>query len=309
MKSRRKFIKTAGIMTAGAIMAPGLSCKSGAESKTNNAMDSNVDPEPVKDVGIQIYTLRDQIAESLEQTMERVAEIGYTWIEAYGYENRKILGKTPTEFKELLNGLGMTMPSIHSVTEVSSGKGKSAILEAMKTTIEDAKTAGAKYLVYAYLEESERQSMDDYRRHADLFNDFGELCKKSGMQFAYHNHDFEFMNFDGEIPYDYLLENTDPELVKMELDLYWITKAGKDPIEYFNKYPDRFELWHVKDMEPGDEKFFAEVGHGVIDFEPIFDVRDKAGMKYFFVEQDQSRRNPFESIEMSFKHLNNAEYV
>lgn len=305
MKSRRKFIKTAGLMTAGAILTPGISCKPGKQ----NAGEKTSDMEAKKDIGIQIYTLRNQIDESLEKTLEKVAEIGYSWIEAYGYENRKILGKTPTEFKNLVNGLGMTMPSIHSVTEVSSGKGKSAILEEMKVTIEDAKTAGAKYLVYAYLEEEERDSMDDYKRHADIFNDFGELCKNAEIQFAYHNHDFEFMNFDGLIPYDYLLENTDPELVKMELDLYWITKAGKDPIAYFNKYPGRFELWHVKDMEQGEEKFFAEVGHGVMNFKPIFNERETAGMKYFFVEQDQSRRDPLESIQMSFNYLNNAEFV
>ncbi|MFW5819746.1 MAG: sugar phosphate isomerase/epimerase family protein [Bacteroidota bacterium] len=305
MKSRRKFIRTAGLMTAGAILSPGFACKPGKKNETSEAKNDEVK----KDIGIQIYTLRNQIDESLEKTMEKVAEIGYSWIEAFGYENGRILGKTPLEFKKLVNDLGMTLPSIHSVTEVSSGKGKSAILDAMKVTIEDAKTAGAKYLVYAYLEEAERDSMDDYKRHADLFNSFGELCKDAGIQFAYHNHDFEFINFDGVIPYDYLLENTDPELVKMELDLYWITKAGEDPVDYFKKYPGRFELWHVKDMEPGEEKFFAEVGHGVIDFQRIFDQRKVSGMKYFFVEQDDSRRDPLESIRMSFQYLDNAEYV
>lgn len=305
MKSRRKFIKTAGLMTAGAILTPGFACKPGKKNETKNSLDEEVK----KDVGIQIYTLRNQIDESLEKTLEKVAEIGYSWIEAFGYENGKILGKTPVEFKKLVNDLGMTMPSIHSVTEVSSGTGKSAILDAMKVTIEDAKTAGAKYLVYAYLEEEERDSLDDYKRHADLFNSFGELCNDAGLQFAYHNHDFEFMNFDGVKPYDYLLENTDPDLVKMELDLYWIKKAGEDPVEYFKKHPGRFELWHVKDMEPGEEKYFAEVGHGVIDFKRIFDERETAGMEYFFVEQDESRREPLESIRMSFNYLNNAEYV
>lgn len=292
-------------MAAGTVIAPQFACKSKSQSGTAASAAS----ETKKDIGIQIYTLRDQIAEGLEQAMEKVAGIGYTRIEAYGYENRNILGKTPLEFKELLNGLGMTMPSIHSVTEVSTGEGKAAILDAMKVTVEDAKTAGAKYLVYAYLKEEERQSMDDYKRHAENFNSFGEICKNAGLQFAYHNHDFEFLDFDGVMPYDYLLENTDPELVKMELDLYWITKGGQDPVEYFKKYPGRFELWHVKDMEDSEEKFFAEVGYGTIDFERIFAEREKAGMKMFFVEQDQSRRNPFESIEMSFNFLNEAKYV
>lgn len=305
MKSRRNFIKTAGLMAAGTVIAPQFACKSKNKTGSGGSTESKVN----KDVGIQIYTLRDQIEEGLEQTMEKVAEIGYSWIEAFGYENRKILGKTPVEFKNLITGLGMTMPSIHSVTEVSTGEGKAAILDAMKITAEDANSAGAKYLVYAFLKEEERQSLDDYKRHAENFNSFGEICKEAGLQFAYHNHDFEFINFDGVMPYDYLLENTDPDLVKMELDLYWIVKGGQDPVEYFKKHPGRFELWHVKDMEPGDEKFFAEVGYGTIDFERIFSARETAGLEMFFVEQDQSRRNPFESIEMSFNFLNEADYV
>ena len=288
----------------GAIVAPGLACKS--KTGTKEAASQLVEN---KNIGIQIYTLRDQIAESLENTMEAVAKIGYKWIEAYGYENRKILGKTPKEFKALLNGLGMTMPSIHSVTEVSSGEGKSAILDAMKVTIEDASEAGTEYLVYAFLKPEERKSMDDYKRHADLFNGFGALCKDAGIQFAYHNHDFEFLDFDGVMPYDYLLENTDPELVKMELDLYWITRGGQDPVEYFKKAPGRFELVHVKDMEDSPEQFFAEVGQGTMDFERIFKERETAGFKYFFVEQDQSRRDPLESIKMSWEYLNQAKFV
>lgn len=307
MESRRKFIRQAGLMAAGSALIPGIACKSNTQKQAKDLEPTTM--ETKKDIGIQIYTLRDQISESLERTLEQVAEIGYSWIEAYGYENRKILGKTPGEFKKLIDDLGMTLPSIHSVTEVSSGEGKSAILDSMRVTVEDARTAGAKYLVYAFLKPEERESMDDYKRHADLFNGFGEICHAAGIQFAYHNHDFEFINFDGQIPYNYLLENTDPELVKMELDIYWITKGGYDPVEYFNKYPGRFELWHVKDMEPGEEKFFAEVGEGIIDFKRVFDAREKAGMNYFFVEQDQSRRNPIESIEMSWNYLNSANYV
>ncbi|MCK4919846.1 MAG: sugar phosphate isomerase/epimerase [Bacteroidales bacterium] len=304
MENRRKFIKTAGLLSAGALIAPGFACKpkSGSVTETDAVVEN-------KNIGIQIYTLRDQIAGSLEKTMEGVAKIGYKWIEAYGYENRKILGKTPKEFKDLLSGLGMSMPSIHSVTEVSSGEGKSAILDAMKLAVEDAKIAGAKYLVYAYLQEEERRSMEDYKRHAETFNSFGEICKNAGIQFAYHNHDFEFFDFDGQMPYDYLLENTDPELVKMELDLYWIKKGGQDPVEYFKKDPGRYELWHVKDMEEGPEKFFAEVGSGIMDFEPIFGARETAGLKYIFVEQDLSRRDPMESIKMSWEFLNKTEYV
>ena len=299
MNSRRDFIKSAGLLTAGAMLAPQFACKTARKPEAAAG----------KMVGIQIYTLRDKIAVSLQDTMKKVAEAGYKWIEAYGYENRKILGLAPLEFKKMLEDLGMTMPSMHSVTEVSSGEGKAAILEAMKITAEDTKTAGAEYLVYAFLKPEERTSMDDYKRHAENFNSFGQICKDAGLQFAYHNHDFEFLSFDGVMPYDYLLQNTDPALVKMEMDLYWTTKGGQDPVAYFRKDPGRYELWHVKDMEDSPEKFFAEVGHGVIDFKRIFAERETAGLKYFFVEQDSSRRDPLESIKMSIDYLQQADFV
>lgn len=305
MKNRRDFLRTAGLVTAGGILLPQFACRMRQGKPAVTTPEHGI----TKKVGLQIYTLRDQISQSLEGTMEKVAEAGYSWIEAYGYENGKILGKTPVEFRELVEGLGMTMPAIHSVTELSSEEGKTSILDSLKKTAEDARTAGAEYLVYAYLEENERQSLDDYRRHADLFNQFGEICNNTGLRFAYHNHDFEFLTMDGMIPYDLLLEKTEPELVTFELDMYWIKKGGYDPLDYFNKAPGRFELYHIKDMEPGDEKFFAEVGQGIIDFEPIFNARETAGMKYFFVEQDQSRRDPLESIRMSIEYLNQAEFV
>jgi sugar phosphate isomerase/epimerase len=199
---------------------------------------------------------------------------------------------------------------MHAVTELTTSGGKSAIMDAMRKAAEDSKTAGAQYLVYAYLNETERTSLDDYKRHAETFNQFGEICKEIGLQFAYHNHDFEFETFDNTIAYDYLIENTDPELVKFELDLYWITKAGFDPIEYFNKANGRIELWHVKDMNNQDEKFFAPVGTGIIDFETIFAKKDVSGMKFFFVEQDQTKdQAPIEAIAQSFKYLQSAEFV
>ncbi len=308
MENRRKFLKTAGAFAAGSLIVP-FGC---SPKKQQEAADTAAEAmeKPVKDIGLQLYTLRNEIQEQgLKPVLEKVSQIGYTWMEGFGYENRNILGTKPAELKTLLNDLGMRMPSIHSVTEVSSEGGKEAIIDQMKTTAEDAIAVGAEYLVWAYLREEERQSIDDYKRHIDTWNQFGQVCKEAGIQFAYHNHDFEFMEFDGQRAYDVILQETDPDLVKMELDLYWITKAGHDPVEYFNKAPGRFPLWHVKDMTADDEKFFAEVGQGTIDFERIFAAKEKAGLAYFFVEQDQSRRSPMESIEMSFKYLQEAKYI
>ena len=300
MKSRRDFIKTASIATAGGLIIPQMACQSSA---SKNVAGEN------KTIGIQIYTVRDQISEDLEGTLQKVAEIGYKNIEAYGYGNRMILGKTPTEFRNLVEGLGMKMPSSHTVTELSSGENKMNIMDEWKVTVEDMHTAGAEYLAYAFLQPEERESLEDYKIWAERFNNFGEICNDAGIRFGYHNHDFDFIQFDGKKGYDLLLDETDPGLVTFELDLYWIGMANEDPVAYFEKHPGRFELWHIKDIEDSEDKFFAEVGQGTIDFERIFKARETAGMKLFFVEQDSSRRDIFESITMSFNYMNSAEFV
>jgi sugar phosphate isomerase/epimerase len=166
-----------------------------------------------------------------------------------------------------------------------------------------------KYVVYAIIAEAERKTLDDFKVWADRFNQFGEICKKAGSQYVYHNHDFEFKPFNGQMGYDILLKNTDPSLVKFEIDLYWITKAGQDPVAYIEKNPGRFELYHIKDMENSPERTFTEVGQGTVDFERVFKVRDIAGMKLFFVEQDLTKIDRFKSIKMSFDYLNNADFV
>ena len=309
MDNRRKFLKTAGAFAAGSILLP-YGCAQREQQENADAGMAETVPADDKKVGLQLYTLRNEIQEQgLESVLRQVSEIGYTWMEGFGYENRKILGMNPADLKSMLNGMGMNMPSVHSVTEVSSEGGKEAIIDQMKTTAEDAIAVGAEFLVWAFLTEEDRQSLDDYKRHIETWNQFGQVCKEAGIQFAYHNHDFEFKDFNGTRPYDMIMEQTDPDLVKFELDLYWITKAGFDPVEYFSKAPGRFPLWHVKDMEPGEEKFFAEVGEGTINFKRIFDARDTAGLKYFFVEQDQSRRSPFESIRMSYNFIQEADFV
>ena len=201
------------------------------------------------------------------------------------------------------------MPSIHSGTAVSAVQGRAAILETMKTTAEDTKAAGARYLVFAFLKPAERTSMDDYKRHADKFNLFGRVCKEAGLQFAYHNHDFEFKPCDGARPYDYMLKNTDPALVKMESDLFFMTKAGVDPVDYFRQNPGRFELWHVNDIAGTPTRESTEIGRGTIDFKRIFAARANAGMKHFFVEQNRFQRDPFESIASSVEFIERSEFV
>lgn len=315
-KERRDFLRTAGAFAAGSLIIP-FGC---TPKKAQETVAEVVAPAQPKDIGLQLYTLRNQIqTEGLEVTLEKVAKIGYKWMEPYGYEDRKFLGKTPAEFKQILSDLGMSAPSVHSVTEVSSAGGKEAIIDQMKATAEDAIALGSKYLVWAFLKPEDRTSMDDYKNHIETWNKFGEVCKETGIQFAYHNHDFEFLEFDGVKPYDVIMKETDPDLVKFELDLFWIAKSGNDPVEYFQKAPGRFHLWHVKDMVSeenkyvvdGQDRYFAPVGQGTMDFKRIFDARDTSGMKYFFVEQDFTKDgvSPFDTIAVSWNYLNNAAFV
>ena len=318
MEKRREFLKTASAFAAGSIIVPfGCSPKKTAETATEV-----VAPPKPKDIGIQIYTLRNEIdQDGVEVIMEKVAKAGYKWIEPYGYEDRKFLGKTPAEFKSLIEGLGMRIPSVHSVTEVSSAGGKEAIIDQMKTTAEDAIAIGAEYMVWAYLKPEDRTSMEDYKKHIETWNRFSEICKETGIQFAYHNHDFEFITFEGEKekPYEMIMRETDSDLVKLEMDLFWVNIAGEKPVEWFKKDPGRFPLWHVKDMVneenkyivDGEDRFFAPVGEGITDFKEIFAQRETAGMKYFYVEQDFTPEgvSPLDTMKVSWDFLNKADYV
>lgn len=301
MKNRRDFIKTASMVAAGTLLLPQISCKS-----TKTAIQGKT---AEKVIGLQIYTLRDQIPGDMTGTLKKVAEIGYKNIEGYGYGNRMILGKSPVEFRKIVEDLGMKLPSMHVVTELTTAESKVNIMDQWKVTVEDMASIDVKYVVYAIIAEQERKTLDDFKKWAERFNHFGEICKQAGCQFAYHNHAFEFEPKEGQMLYDILMKDTDPGLVKFEIDLYWITKGGQDPVAYIEKNPGRFELYHIKDMENSPEKTFTEVGQGTINFERVFKVRDTAGMKMFFVEQDQTKIDRFKSIKMSFDFLNNADFV
>ncbi|HLL95395.1 MAG TPA: sugar phosphate isomerase/epimerase [Spirosoma sp.] len=255
-----------------------------------------------KKVGLQLYTLRDAMAKDPDGTLKKVAAIGYKEVESFGYSDGKFFGKTPKEYAAKLKELGLSAPSGHYMTgKVMKAKG--TLTDDWKRAVADAAEIGQKYMVCAYLFPPERTKLDDYKQFADLFNKSAEVCRAAGIQFAYHNHDFEFKAMDGKIPYDLLLSNTDPKLVKMELDLYWATFAGQDPVALFKKHPGRFPLWHVKDMEKSADRAFAEVGTGSINFQRIFDAKKTAGMTNYFVEQDVCKRPPLEAIAISYKNV------
>jgi len=248
-------------------------------------------------VGIQLYTVRELMAEDVKKTLEAIANVGFDEVEFAGYFDKK-----PKDIKKILDEVGMTSPSAHVTTEVGSGT--------FENGIEAAKLIGHDYLVWAWIEEPNRRSLDDYRRFAEQFNRIGEACKAAGLQFCYHNHDFEFIPFaDGEeIPFDLLLRETDNELVQIELDLYWISKARRDPFEYFAAHPGRFPLFHVKDMAATEERGFAELGRGTLDFPTVFRAIPDAGARHFFYEQDETSLDVMDAVHIGFQYLREVQF-
>lgn len=275
---RRNFIKTSSAFAAGSLLI------------TNPLMASF---RQQKDIGLQLYTIRNEVSRDLNITLEKIAKIGYNSVEAAGYSNRKFYGLNPSEFKKLVNSFGMKLHSTHSNINPDNAD----------TVIEDTVEAGIPYLVMPWLAPDQRTSLDGYKKLADGFNIIGEKCINAGITFAYHNHDFEFKRIEDQIPYDLLIKSTEQELVKMQLDLYWIVKAGFEPIDYFEKYPGRFELWHIKDMDDTEAAANIEVGRGIIDFETLLKYKEKAGMKYFFIELDNCVLPSFECIEVSYNNM------
>lgn len=259
---------------------------------------------PSKKIGVQLYTVRDAMAKDAVGTLKAIAGIGYNDVEGAGYREGKFYGMSPKEFKSTLNGLGLDMRCGHVSTGAEDKSLKRTLIGGdWEGACSDFANVGQTHIVMPYLQDFERKGIDDYKRLIDLLNTSGEVASKYGLKFGYHNHDFEFKMLDGELPYDLLLKGTDPKYVNFELDLYWIKFAGKDPFDYFEKHPGRFMLWHVKDMDARD-KYFSEVGNGVIDWKPIFDKSKQSGMELFYVEQDTCRNHqPLDSIKISHDYL------
>ena len=233
--------------------------------------------------GLQLFTIRRLMRDDVPGTLALVADIGYRQLEFAGYH-----GYPAGELRLMLDDLGLSAPATHvSQTDMT---------ENPDAAIESALILGHRYLVVPAINPESRASLDGYYRMAEQFNAWGEVCDRAGLRFAYHNHAFEFEPADGQVPYDVLLDGTDPALVEFELDLYWIRAAGRSELEYFERYPGRFTLWHVKDMDTGGE--MADVGDGVIDFAALLD-RGDTGVRYAFVERDNSP-DPESTIRRSY---------
>jgi len=277
MMNRRTFLKTSAGATLGSLFVNSFPAHAGGKS--------------LQKIGLQLYTIRDLMKKDFAGTLEKVAQAGYQEVEFAGYFDNK-----PEDVRKLLARLSLKAPSTHVPIEM--------LREKLDTVIQTAKAVGHQYIVCPWLAPADR-TLEKYKAHAALFNKVGEACQKAGIQFAYHNHDFEFETVDGKIPYDVLLAETDPKLVQMELDLFWIKKGGQDTLAYFAKHPGRFPLCHVKDMT--DDQKMVDVGQGKIDFAAIFAQAKQAGLKHYFVEHDNPD-DPLQSITASCRYLKSLKF-
>ena len=288
MTTRRSFIKSTSILSAGFLMAP-------TELEKKKSL-----------IGLQLYTVRDAMQKDPADTLAKVAKIGYNSLEGATYTgSQKFYGMDPASFSKLLKDNGFIMPSSHyrlGEEKTNGADTKGTILHEWNKAVDDAAQVGIKYMVCAFLSPEERKGLDHYKYVADQLNIAGEKCKKAGIQLCYHNHDFEFVKIDNTYPFDVLMA-ADKDLVKVELDLYWVSKIGQDPIALFNQHPGRFPLLHLKDMDNTAQHAFTEVGNGVIDFKKILKEKKKAGVKYTFVEQDKCPGSPFDSITQSISYI------
>lgn len=297
--NRRTFLETATTVTAATLLTRGISWA---------AADHKIEKDRI---GVQLYSVRKAIAEDFDGSLAKVAAAGYTRVELaeFSFDDGQVryFKKTPQELKAALDHDGLDAISTHLNYKFLSPEGFPKVLEA-------SHVLGHKYIVCPWIEEEVRKLPDSWKHVCETFNRVGEASEKAGFQFGYHNHWFEFLPVDGKLPYDILLEGCDPKLVKMEMDLCWITAAGKDPVPYFERYPGRFPLVHVKDLKSlphitaggpqdfGDTADLTEVGSGIIDWKRIFAHSEQAGIKYYIVEHDHPKA-PFDSIQTSYEYL------
>lgn len=286
--SRRDFLKKGALALAGtSLLSQTLLAKAKVEM-----------------TGVQLYSIRDQMKADPLDTLKQLASFGYKYVEHANYVDRKFYGHSAKDFKKVLDDLGLKMPSGHTVMGKKHwDDAKKDFTDVWKYTVEDAATAGQKYVISPSLEEGLRNSSDDLKRFMDVFNKSGELCQKSGMKFGYHNHDFEFsVKMDGKTMYDVILQSTDPKLVMQQLDIGNLYNGGAKAIDIVRQYPGRFESMHVKDeilASGGHEKYESTIlGAGIVNPKEVIDLGRKAGgTTLFIIEQESYQgKTPLESV-------------
>ncbi|WP_085536178.1 sugar phosphate isomerase/epimerase family protein [Massilibacteroides vaginae] len=292
MQNRRDFLKSASLMLAGGLVAPQL-----LSSCAGNASGS------AKFVGLQLYSLRDMVKESgIQAVLETVAKMGYKNLETAGYDNGKIYGLAPAEFKKIVNDLGMKCTSAHLGQAFTKEK-EAEVMSWWDQAIEAHNELGVKYMVQPWMPVNDQTTLDDLKMYCDYFNTVGYKTAAASIAFGYHNHDFEFRKVEDHVIYDYLLDNVSPNHVFFQMDVYWVMKGGQDPVAYLKSRASQFKTIHIK-----DEK---EIGaSGEMNFQPIFEQMKANNVKDWYVEVEQYTNNdPVASVQESYDFLNKAEYV
>ena len=279
--TRRSFFKTSGALASGLAL--------GSLSFLKSCAPAEADYNPF---GIQLYTLRDVIPDDPEGVIRQLAEFGYKQIESYEGQLGMFWGMGNTGFKQFLDDLDIQMVSTHA-----------NVFQGYEQKVEELAEIGVPYIVCPFI--GPQDSIDDYLEMADTFNELGEIANNAGLKFAYHNHAYTFEEQEGQIPQEVLMDNTDPDLVEYQLDIYWVLAGGADPIEWIRKYPGRFTMSHVKDLaEVNGEHESVTLGTGTIDYNNILPVAEENGMIYHLVEQEAyTGTTPMDSAR------DNAEYM
>jgi len=296
---RRQFISTTTKVTAASLLLPAWACQGGSKEKSDSGQTASETTDGVNlqlaAFGIQLYTLRDVIGEDPTYTLEQLGQMGYTQIESYEGPKGMFWGMSPSEYRSFLYDNGMRALSSHAGMEPEFER-KAA----------EAAEAGMSFLACPWI--GPQESMDDFKRYAERFNECGEICKQNGLRFAYHNHAYSFEPIEGEMPQDVMMQMTDPELVDFQMDIYWVVTAGQDPVEWMKKYPNRWTSCHVKDRmknaDPDEREASCDLGTGSIDYPTILAESQSLGMKYFILEQERyDNSTPMESTQAGAAYL------
>jgi sugar phosphate isomerase/epimerase len=280
MNSRRNFLKASAAL---ALSAPFIAPFTAHAAKK------------VKNAGVQLYSVRTEMLADATGTLKKLAALGYKELESARSEKGNYYGLSPKEVKKVCSDLGLTMRSGHVHID-----------ENFQRSIDEASEVGQEYLICSTMP-TEGQTVDNYKKVAYAFTQAGEKCKANKIKFGYHNHEYEFDQENGQVLYDVLLNNTSASLVHMELDLGWVFYAGKDPLDYFNRFPGRFPLWHLKDMDM-QKKHSTEFGKGGLKIAEMLKNSKQSGMKYFFVEQEEYASSALESLQEDIVYLKKLEY-
>lgn len=311
MIKRRIFFRNAGAFALGTLFLPGCNTQSNNEKLSASDTLSNekmpVEGKTLEAIGLQLYSVKDVLDKDLKGTLQKLADMGYSEVESYPGVGGHYYGMEPKAFSAMLSEMGLKLVSSHFGSGSYEGKAATwhdaTMLSDFETLVSKASETGQTYLTCSWMDESLRKTPEDLKRTAELFNRTGEMCKAAGLKFAYHNHAFEFDKVGEYVLYDYMLENTDPELVLWELDMYWVAAAGKDPIAYLEKYPNRFPLGHVKDMSKDDNAKNSVIGKGTLDYGKILKVAEAVGMEHFLVEQETFVQPSLEAMKENYEYL------